>query len=70
MTIKEINIVRLIREQRRWLDDHGGCEAAYVERYGSIADPANCYGDGGEAIYRADKGELSRLENLLIEVTA
>ena len=60
---KRILITRLIREQRRWFDDHGGCLAAYVERYGSNAEP-NCYGNGGEAIYKADRDELSRLESL------
>ena len=60
---KRVTITRLIQEQRKWLDDHGGCLAAYVERYGSNAEP-NCYGNGGEAIYKADRDELSRLESL------
>jgi hypothetical protein len=61
---KRVTITRLIQEQRKWIDDHGGCLAAYVERYGTAADPAHCYGNGGEAVYKADRDELSRLESL------
>jgi hypothetical protein len=44
-------------DQYRWFIDHGGCKAAYVERYGSANDP-NHYGNGGEAIYEADAAAL------------
>ena len=43
--------------QRDWFDSHGGNIFAYVERYGS-KDDANHYGEGGEAIYAADKAAL------------
>lgn len=49
-----------IAEQRKWIDEHGGNLAGYVQRYGS-KDAPDHYGDGGEAIYAADKGELDRL---------
>ena len=47
----------LIAEQRQWIADHGGNAAGYVARYGN-------YGDGGDAIYRADKAALDRLITL------
>jgi hypothetical protein len=45
--------------QEEWVASHGGCEAAYVARYGSTSDPVH-YGNGGEAIYAADMAELAR----------
>jgi hypothetical protein len=53
-----------ITEQRQWIEEHGGNLPAYVKRYGSPSDE-NCYGNGGEAIYNADVGELRRLEAML-----
>lgn len=49
-----------IREQQNWINEHGANEAGYVARYGSVHD-AEHYGDGGEAIYAADKAALDRL---------
>ena len=37
--------------QRKWIDAHGGDIIGYVNRYGS-------YGNGGAAIYAADKAAL------------
>jgi hypothetical protein len=56
---------KLIADQQRWIEEHGGSLAGYVERYGSIDDPKH-YGDGGEAIYAADAGALRRYELGLI----
>lgn len=55
------HVYRLRDEQRKWIDGHGGCEAAYVERYGGDGQGFK-YGDGGSAIWHADKAELDRLE--------
>jgi hypothetical protein len=52
---------RQIEAQREWIAEHGGDEAGYVFHYGSKDSPSH-YGDGGEAIYEADRGELTRLE--------
>ncbi len=49
--------INRVGAERLWMDEHGGCEAAYVERYGSKDDPKH-YGNGGEAIYKADKDAL------------
>ncbi len=54
------NISRLIKDQCTWMDEHGVDLAGYVERYGSKDDPVHS-GNGGEAIYAADKAELERL---------
>jgi hypothetical protein len=43
--------------QEEWVAQHGGNEAAYVQRYGSVNDEHH-YGNGGEAIYAADKAAL------------
>lgn len=50
-----------VTNQRKWIDEHGGCQAAYVERYGSADDP-NHYGNGGEAIWTADMAALRDYE--------
>ena len=42
----------------KWFEDHGGCLSGYVERYGSKDDP-NHYGNGGEAIFKADYDALN-----------
>jgi hypothetical protein len=52
--------------QRKWFQDHGGCLSAYVERYGS-ADNPDYYGNGGEAIYKADKDALDDAEKKGLE---
>jgi hypothetical protein len=57
-------IYDLIAAQRQWIEDHGGNELGYVVRYGSRMDQ-NHYGNGGEAIYKADLDELHRLQDLV-----
>lgn len=59
-----VRIEFLIREQLRWIEEHGGNLSGYVERYGRPGDE-NCYGDGGAAIFAADVGELNRLRLML-----
>lgn len=51
---------RRIADQRKWLREHGDTLTAYLIRYGSAADPDH-YGDGGEAIYKADTDALAAL---------
>ncbi len=46
-------------EQQKWVEDHGANLSGYVRHYGSKNDPDH-YGNGGEAIYAADKAELDR----------
>lgn len=58
---KRARLDRLIREQQRWLAEHGTTLYGYVQRYGSVHDPEH-YGDGGEAIYHADHNALLALE--------
>jgi hypothetical protein len=55
--------VQMMQDQLKWIADHGNTLSGYVERYGSKNDPDH-YGDGGEAIYKADIGELMRIERL------
>jgi hypothetical protein len=57
-----------IREERHWIDQHGGNLVGYISRYGS-ADEPNHSGDGGELIYRADVACLSRLESEYEQLT-
>ena len=52
--------------QRKWFADHGGSLYAYVERYGSV-DDEECYGNGGESIYQADKDALDLAEKKGLE---
>jgi len=60
--------IRMRIRERKWFDDHGGCLAAYVERYGSADNPTlvarQLYGNGGEAIYAADKAALENAERM------
>lgn len=49
---------RDLSDQVKWIKEHGATLLGYVNRYGSKDDPRH-YGDGGEAIYAADLGELS-----------
>ena len=51
---------------RRWFLDHGSSLHAYVERYGSVDDEEH-YGDGGEAIYKADKEAFDLAEKRGLE---
>lgn len=55
-----LTIAQRIDEQKRWIEEHGGDLAGYIARYGSKDDPDH-YGDGGEAIYAADKAALDEL---------
>lgn len=49
-----------IADQRKWIKDHGDNLSAYIVRYGS-ANEVHHYGDGGEAIYKADTDALAAL---------
>lgn len=60
ISAREKAIERLAQHQK-WMEEHGTTEASYVARYGSAADPEH-YGDGGEAIYAADKAALDKAE--------
>lgn len=53
-----------VAAQRQWINEHGGNEAGYVELYGAASDP-NKYGDGGEAIFKADSDALVKYEQQL-----
>lgn len=48
-------------EERKWMEEHGETREAYILRYGSKNDPEH-YGDGGEAIFAADKAALDKAE--------
>jgi hypothetical protein len=50
-----------IREQKKWIAEHGGDIKGYIFRYGSITD-AHYYGSGGEKIFEADMGHLGKLQ--------
>jgi hypothetical protein len=65
---RERAIARL-QIERKWMEQHGSTEAAYVKRYGSRNDPDH-YGDGGEAIYAADKAVLDRAEQEALDAIA
>lgn len=49
-----------IVEQRAWMANCGGDLPGYIASYGSKADPEHS-GDGGEAIYAADRAALDRM---------
>jgi hypothetical protein len=78
-----------INAQRRWIAEHGGDRAGYIERYGLPRSPGchlprwtdpgegcqhpvhdTVYGDGGQAIWDADHGELVKLEREYAELMA
>ena len=63
MAHRRITLQEAIEQQRKWIVDCGGSLAGYVKRYGAKDDPDK-YGYGGEAIYEADMGELTRLIEL------
>ena len=60
-TARKAAALRRLQEQRDWIAAHGSDFAGYVARYGSADDPDH-YGDGGEAIYEADRSALRELE--------
>lgn len=59
-----IEIYREIASQRKWINDHGGDLSGYINRYGD-PDMSHCYGNGGTAIYQADKQHLKDLEAMV-----
>lgn len=72
---EQLRLGAAIAAQRRWIEEHGGDRAGYIRRYGwSHGSPSmpihrgGRYGDGGDVIYNADKGELDRLEAAYVEV--
>jgi hypothetical protein len=58
--------IKRLAEERAWMEEHGSTLSAYIARYGSASDPDH-YGNGGEAIYAADKAALDRAEAEAIE---
>ena len=55
------DLKRRLWEQRKWIDAHGGDIAGYITRYGEPGLTDVWYGEGGSAIYRADRAELDML---------
>ena len=53
-----------VEEQRAWMRQRGSDLLGYIELYGAPDDPER-YGDGGPAIYAADKAELERRQAVL-----
>jgi hypothetical protein len=56
----DLELARQIQLQRRWMNQCGGTLLGYVRTYGSQSDPVHT-GEGGEAIYAADKAFLNKL---------
>jgi len=54
------NIHNEITEQLKWINHCGGNLSGYIHNYGSKNDLTHS-GDGGEAIYEADKNSLFKL---------
>jgi hypothetical protein len=50
-----------VHVEENWMAEHGGDLYGYVRRYGSMTEPEH-HGDGGEAIYAADKAVLDRAQ--------
>lgn len=51
----------------RWFRNHGGSEAAYVERYGS-KEVAGHFGSGGELIFAADLNALRNRHKTVVNL--
>jgi len=49
-----------ISAQEKWMVARGKNLSGYIDHYGTADDPDRC-GDGGAAIYAADKAELDKL---------
>lgn len=68
MTIKATKrntwLLQCRADQQKWIKDHGDDLAGYTERYGERGQ-SYCYGEGAQAIYRADLCELLRIEREL-----
>lgn len=64
--MSKINMLKkFIDEQKKWIADHGGDLNGYIARYG-IPGTDSCYGNGGEAIYKADSDALRAFETQLV----
>jgi hypothetical protein len=59
--MKRTTRAQMIAEQEAWIASHGTTLAGYIARYGS-KDDADHYGNGGEAIYKADTNALRQLQ--------
>ena len=64
MTHKRLSWEQLCRnryyDQKRWIEQHGGCLATYVARYYELDDPHR-----GARIYKADVAELRKAREAL-----
>ena len=58
---KKREVQREVELQKEWIAGHGGDEAGYIARYGSAQDD-EYFGNGGEAIFKADHDALVVLE--------
>lgn len=64
-----VSLRKIVEDQKKWIDDHGGNLAGYIARYG-IKGTIHCFGDGGEAIYKADSEALRKYEDQLKKLEA
>lgn len=59
-------LLQSIRDQRDWIEEHGGDLPGYIKRYGDpgvLRDNGKpMYGDGGTKIYEADTSALRKME--------
>lgn len=58
-----------VREERKWIEEHGRDVSGYVARYGDSDAPygkrvedGGRYGEGGQRIYEADMDALRQYE--------
>ncbi len=65
---KKIDYHRMVEDQKKWIEDHGGDVAGYIRRYGdpgiTCEDGRPMCGAGGTLIYEADIELLHRFEGL------
>jgi len=55
---------KMLHDQKKWIEDHGGDLAGYITRYGGDGQGFK-YGEGGRAIYQADMARLQEIEEAL-----
>jgi len=65
LTLDVDKAVALLRNEQKWMEEHGGTLAGYIKQYGSKHD-AHYYGEGGEAIYAADLAAVEKAEDVAL----
>jgi hypothetical protein len=60
--MRSAKLLEVITNQKKWIEEHGSDLAGYISRYGDPGITERWFGEGGTAIFNADRNYLKEME--------